>query len=397
MFDSMITNHMSLESDDYDSEAIFRAERKMLFNRLPIFAGTTVELKKAGDYIVSDIGPDSVIVARTKEGNVSAVANTCRHRGTRLISKESVEKCRNGRLTSYTCPYHAWRYDLDGQLIAARGLEQTEPTLRAMNLRRFTTQEVAGLIFYHGNPGPIPELEELQRRLGPFQLKDAKAAANTTFVVNANWKIWIENFLECWHCEPNHPEMTSVVSYVKAVEHRQFQKMWDRDAEWRKEAAEKGFDILDDIDFHLTDNSFTFHLSTGYENGAKTASKGGLRLGPTLGITEGFEGGHYVGCIGPFFYYFAFADYVVLVSVEPKSTKETHLHLTWMVAPDFDGDIDELTWFWKTTIPQDLGLVAETQSGVESSYYTPGNYVWMEEQSGMFSSWWTDWKNKHIA
>lgn len=387
----------SLPGSNYDDEELFRAERKMLFSRLPILAASSAELKKSGEYVVSEVGPESVIIARNEEGGISAVANTCRHRGTRLIERKPTGECNSGRLTCYTCPYHAWRYDLNGQLIAARGLEETDPGLRSLKLRNLTTQEIAGLVFYHGNPQPIPELEVLKERLERFELENTKVGAQKTYVVNGNWKLWVENFMECWHCAPNHPELRSVKSFINQFESGDIDSYMALDTSWRQRTASQGMLLPTDIEFEEVKSYFQFHIIMPFSEDTKSATKGGARVGPTLGNAEAMENGALFGCLGPCFFYMAYVDYVVLFSVLPQSTKETHVQLTWLVHPDFDGNIEDVQWLWDSTIQQDQFLVEETQRGVESAHYIPGQFTPDEYRTEAFTTWWMKWKQKHVG
>src|SRR5258706_15734657 len=93
----------------YTAPEFYDREVDRIFRKTWNFLGRVDEVAKPGDFRVFDLVGESVIVLRDREGEVRAFANTCRHRGTRLLA--GTGKCR-----SIACPYHAWTYDLDGRL-----------------------------------------------------------------------------------------------------------------------------------------------------------------------------------------------------------------------------------------------------------------------------------------
>src|SRR5580692_5479580 len=111
----------ALARDFYTDPAIFERDMECMLLRHWFCAGHVSSIPRAGDYLVVDLGPESVIVVRTADGAVRALLNVCRHRGSRLVAGRS-GKAQSGRLT---CPYHAWSYDLDGNLIAARQMPES--------------------------------------------------------------------------------------------------------------------------------------------------------------------------------------------------------------------------------------------------------------------------------
>ena len=96
----------------YDPE-IYRRELADIFGRLWLCVGHRSRLTEAGDFFTVDVGDESVIITLDNDDRERAFLNVCRHRGTR-ISVEQSGKCRG-----FLCPYHAWRYGLDGRLLAA--------------------------------------------------------------------------------------------------------------------------------------------------------------------------------------------------------------------------------------------------------------------------------------
>jgi phenylpropionate dioxygenase-like ring-hydroxylating dioxygenase large terminal subunit len=102
-----------IPKERYLSPEIMGLEWERMWRRVWLYAGPLADLAKVGDYFTFEIGPESVLVVRTAADRVQAMYNVCQHRGRRLRS----EGC--GFANSFRCPYHLWRYDLDGRLISA--------------------------------------------------------------------------------------------------------------------------------------------------------------------------------------------------------------------------------------------------------------------------------------
>ena len=92
----------------YTSPERAKREREILFRECPLVAGFSCKVKKPGDYFTDSLGPTPILVTRNNNGQLRAFANICRHRGSRLV-----DGCGAGAVR-FSCPYHAWSYDLDG-------------------------------------------------------------------------------------------------------------------------------------------------------------------------------------------------------------------------------------------------------------------------------------------
>jgi len=101
-----------IPKDRYVSREFLDLEMSQVWSRVWQVAGRQEELPDAGDYLEYTIGDQSILVVRTETGALRAFHNTCLHRGTRLA-----EGCGHFSDGAIQCPYHAWRYALDGRLI----------------------------------------------------------------------------------------------------------------------------------------------------------------------------------------------------------------------------------------------------------------------------------------
>ena len=102
-------NGYSLEQGFYKNPDIYSREIKNIFHKNWILAGHTSQIPKPGDFFLMDVANESLIITRTKKGEVKALINVCRHRGSHVCLEKK------GNAKAFTCPYHAWSYDLEGK------------------------------------------------------------------------------------------------------------------------------------------------------------------------------------------------------------------------------------------------------------------------------------------
>ena len=95
-------------------EAIYRQEQERVFARAWLFVGHETQIPNPGDFFLSRMGEESVILTRDASNQVRVLLNTCRHRGMRVCRYDE------GNTTAFQCPYHGWTYTLDGKLIGVQ-------------------------------------------------------------------------------------------------------------------------------------------------------------------------------------------------------------------------------------------------------------------------------------
>jgi Rieske 2Fe-2S family protein len=130
----------SLPGEFYSSELFYRAELETIWRRGWLFAGHTCEIPNPGDYFTFAVEDDSIIVIRDDGGQIRALWNVCRHRGTQICSEP------RGRAGRLVCPYHQWTFARDGALLSCRGM-QDEIDKDKLGLLRAPVREVSGFIF----------------------------------------------------------------------------------------------------------------------------------------------------------------------------------------------------------------------------------------------------------
>ena len=124
----------------YRSHIAYQKELDQIVFRSWLYAGHSSQIPNPGDYLLFDIASESVIVVRQKNGEIHALLNVCRHRGSR-VCREST-----GSARKLVCPYHAWTYELDGSLASARSTDGAFDK-RDYGLKTIQARVLHGLIF----------------------------------------------------------------------------------------------------------------------------------------------------------------------------------------------------------------------------------------------------------
>ena len=206
------TNLRTLPATYYTSEAVLTQEKENLFFKSWQFVGHTDQIPNRGDFKTVTLFEQNIILTRTKTGEIKAYYNVCPHRGHQLVEPESC-----GQKRAFTCPYHAWTFTLEGKLQGARGVKEGSGVDKSeIGLFEVRVDRLLDFIFINLDPHAIPfhdyypRLAEQLTAVAPdvvtykpyFYGADEKLRDSHW---NANWKVLIDNFLECYHCETAHP------------------------------------------------------------------------------------------------------------------------------------------------------------------------------------------------
>lgn len=334
-----------------DNGLLFEAEMSRVWNRQWLYFGHASEIPNPGDYVVRNRLGESVIVIRTSDGEIAAMLNVCRHRGARIVDSAC------GHLKRVVCPYHQWTYELDGSLRAAPSMPDGEAIdYQALGLYRLPLEVWGGFVFgCLGDTAPLPQTPEIGKlapRLSGYAPERMRSVESRTYDCNANWKVMLENYLECYHCAGSHPEFCIT-------------------ADPRIRAS----DEFNEQAFH--DHPY-WGMDVAMRKGSKSASLTGeyvcrVPLGDGDGFSVGRScsfGGWSAGAVLYFY-----ADYAMVHEIQPVSAVKTQFQLTWFVsedAQDSDFDLDDLVHVWDMTTRQDVELIERTQDGMKSRRYTPG-------------------------
>jgi phenylpropionate dioxygenase-like ring-hydroxylating dioxygenase large terminal subunit len=385
----------TLPREFYVDPEIYRFEQDSIFRGAWSLVGHTASIRNAGDYFCCEIGDESFIVIRETPDRVNAFVNLCLHRGCRLIDQAS------GCVKQINCPYHNWVYDTSGALLSARDMPADfDP--QTVRLIPCQLRILSGLIFICASPSPNTDFDsetaELHELLDPLQLDHTSIAAEHRWTVEGNWKLLIENFDECYHCNALHPEYCNVMAHARAeaLGSRALRDEYEqRASQWRAAATQLGRSTM-----ALTPSKdrAAWYGRFPLKAGCKTQSRDGQLIAPLLGQLPQSDEGTTSFRLYPLTYVIIPADYAVLIRFVPKSAECTEVHLTWLVTQNaqqgVDYDKSELTWLWRTTTEQDNAIVALNQKGVRSHFWTGGHYSNSEEYCEVFLEWYTSLMNR---
>ena len=164
-------------------------------------AGRADELPNPGDYMAFECGAQPLIIIRGADGALSARSNICRHRMMRLVEGR-------GNTRKFTCPYHAWTYNLEGQLVGAAYMDRTTCFNKSdIQLPAVRCEEYLGWIYVCLDPDVEPVahmLADLTEKILPYNMQDYVTIFTEDHVWDTNWKCLTENFMEGYHLPVAH-------------------------------------------------------------------------------------------------------------------------------------------------------------------------------------------------
>ena len=205
---------LTLHGSYYTEAGIFERERSEVFQRSWQYAAHRSQLANPGDFVTRKIMDQEVFLICDEAGQVRAFYNACAHRAHLLVEGA-------GQCEAIVCPYHAWRYGLDGRLRYARGLNAD--VARDVGLSEVRTDWLLDFVFVNLDEAALP-LSEVAPGLAddvaaraPF-ISSLKPVPDPTRVIrelDANWKVVVDNYIECYHCAPAHPGVSEVFDVAR--------------------------------------------------------------------------------------------------------------------------------------------------------------------------------------
>jgi len=342
----------------YTDERIFRQELEEFYYRSWMNIGREEQLANPGDFITREVGGENVIVIRGTDGKSRAFYNVCRHRGTKLV-----EDAEGTKLRSIVCPYHSWTYSSEGRLVGAPHTESLEGFAKEENgLHKIQLETWGGFVWVNLEPQAPPLREEFGRFFEKFQrfpIGTLRQAAHKVYEVNANWKILVENYQECYHCAPVHPELNRITPYFSGEVHDYF-----------------------------IDGISRAPFSGGWMEFAKDYSSmtwsGYTKRPPLEGMTEEDRRRVYYYVLFPNLFLSLHPDFLMVHRTWPVTPTHSRVECEFyfdpktMALPDFDpSDTVEL---WDLINQQDWAVCQRSQKGMGSRIWKGGRYSDQEPQ-----------------
>ena len=194
---------LGIPPECYRSESLFALECQSIFLREWVCVGRVDQVPNAGDYRCVDVINEPLVMVRGEDDVVRVFSRVCRHRGMDIAQSKGTAK-------RFVCPYHAWTYDLEGCLVAAPHMEQSENfSSQQIRLPMFRTEIWNGFIFVNLDGGAkslTDNLNGLEQRIGVYKLGELTTTHEQSYRCDWNWKIMVENFAECYHHLGTHAE-----------------------------------------------------------------------------------------------------------------------------------------------------------------------------------------------
>jgi Rieske 2Fe-2S family protein len=336
---------MTLPARYYTDPSVFREEMESFFFGMWVCTGRKERVENPGDYFLAEIAGESVIVTRDAGGNLQAMYNVCRHRGTQMCREASGKFV--GRIQ---CPYHGWTYGLDGRLLGAPHMEEKGFRREEYPLHRVAIDEWDGHIFLNlgENQPPLREqLGELPGKFAPWKMGELRLHKRVDYDVKANWKLIVLNYNECLHCPVLHPLLSKITDYLSGD----------------NEPPHPGY----------------IGGSMEFRGAAQTMSIDGRLRRATLPGLSGRECQQvFYYAIYPNLFLSLHPDYVMVHRLWPLGADRTRVETEWlfhpaeMAKPGFQAD--DVIEFWDTTNNEDWAITELSQRGIASRAYVPGPY-----------------------
>lgn len=358
----------SLPKDWYYDAGHYERELEAIWYRDWVCVGRAEEVPNAGDFLVRKIGNQSLIVTRDKDDGISVFYNTCRHRGSVLCTKEN-GRFANGRII---CPYHTWTYSLAGELVATPvRIESDDFRLSDYSLYDVHVDLWGGFVFVNLSDEPEKSLKDFMagedERLANWPLEEMVSVHQEVKPLQCNWKLFWENFVECYHCPRHHPELCKIVP------------IYNKGLLSSYEASGDPRDV-DSIERGMGEGKFTWTID------------GQIKLPLIEGLSdEDIEQGMVYASITASMFVVGHPDYVRSVRICPTGAETTDLIVDWYLMPGTKekhaDKIEHMLELGRLVVEQDGALCELNQKGLKSRAHKHGVLVPQEYGVLDFHEW----------
>jgi glycine betaine catabolism A len=347
----------------YTDPTAFAEEQARIFSATWFAVARSGDVARPGQFTTKQVGAESVVVVRGRDGALRAFLNVCRHRGARLCEGDGEVR------RAISCRYHAWTYDLEGTLVAAPNLSSMQDVDRTeRGLVRVHLREAWGYAWVClADEPPSFEADVLGaagERLGGLEVIDAwqldtlELGRRITYDVSANWKLIVENFMECYHCATIHPELTTVLPEFAAGYAAQYY-------------VGHGAAFGDAVEGFTVD--------------------GGAGLARIPGVTGRHDRKYYAITVKPQVFVNLVPDHVIFHRMYPVAADRTVVECDWLYAPGVVGsgaDLSRSVELFDRVNRQDFEACEACQPAMSSrAYATGGVLVPSEHHIGDFHAW----------
>ncbi len=372
----------------YQDPDVYQRELDRIFMKSWLYTGHISQVPNIGDYFLYELANESVIITRDSKNTIKALINVCRHRGSRVCLKSC------GQQKSFVCPYHGWVFKLDGSLL---GANRTPPDFdkSKYGLKQIQLKIFHGMIFINFDNDPVsfdPIEKDLDECIEPYGFENMKVAHTQNYPIKANWKLAVENYCECYHCIPAHPEYSE--GHGLALADEKVEKLLEQVmAKAEKVGLTTHYVSKEWLSSGGVGNNRGFYRYPLLK-GFVTGSQDGKPVAPLLGNINDYDGGTTDIQIGPLTFFLAYCDHIVIYHFKPLTIDTANCEITWLVnekaVESEDYKLDDLIWLWDVTTIEDKQIIEDNQAGVNSRFYQPGPFTEMEDFERDFINWYLD-------
>jgi Rieske 2Fe-2S family protein len=360
----------SLPSWWYYDPAHYERELEAIWYRDWVCVGREESVSAPGDYFVATVGNQGIIVTRHTDGQIRAFHNTCRHRGS-ILCREASGKFRNGRIV---CPYHTWTYSTDGRLLATPGrVDSAGFDTGKLGLYEVHVASWGGFVHVNLADEPatdlVTQLGDEASNVANWPLESMRIVHREVQPVACNWKVFWENYSECYHCPRVHPELCRIMPlYGKAVVAEHELPGWTPSHEGDSGRAR----VREGLRTWTLDGQGTLPSIVGPSEDEVAAGV----------VFASFTASMFV---------VAHPDYVRSVRIVPKGAESIDLVAEWLLPADgcdiAPGQLESILGLARTVMQQDAQICELNQRGLRSLRHTEGVLVGQEASLYEFHEW----------
>ena len=346
-----------------DREAWLRERDRVLHSEWFCVGRTSdLGLGERGRVAVVDVAGESVLVTRDEGGALHAAYNVCRHRGSQLVPTPPGAPPSCAAAGALRCPYHSWTYSLAGELLRAPHTDLEDDLDPAdFSLHPVGVAEWAGFVLVHLTPASAAPVTDVLARaaanLANYAMGDLVTGRTLTYEVSANYKVVAENYNECYHCGPVHPELTRLVPA-----------------------------------FGSGGSGLAWEDGIPHREGAWTfTTTGTTTRAPLPGLSEAERTRHKGELVHPNLLLSCSADHVAAFVLLPQDVDRTRIDCHLLFAADAVADPafdpSDAVDLWDLVNKQDWAICESVQRGMSSRAYTHGWFAPMEDDSADIRRW----------
>lgn len=192
----------------YTTPEVLEVEKKEIFCKTWQYVGHISQFNKPGDFITTEVADRPIIISRGQDGEIRAFYNVCTHRAAKLVEGE-------GNKSVFTCPYHAWTFRTDGSLLRAPNMGGCDHfDNQDFCLKTIQLEIIQSFIFVNLDPdAPSMAIQfpDLFQHVEKYDLSKLKRIRVKETICRSNWKVGIDNYLECDHCSIVHKTLVSTL------------------------------------------------------------------------------------------------------------------------------------------------------------------------------------------